>query len=200
MAVAERDLTVAENAAPIPWRCSREPFYQMGELGWFEGQRVMLIGGEILAMPAMGNWHRATVTLASQTLRAVFGDGFFVCERSPFETGEATDPEPDIAVIAGQIRDYANRGLTEAALIVEVSDSTLDYDRREKAPLNARAGVQEYWIINLKASQVEVHRQPLPPEQSLGLGYTDIEAYRKGQSLQALAANGANFSVSDLLP
>jgi Uma2 family endonuclease len=56
----------------------------------------------------------------------------------------------------------------------------MEFDRRTKAPLYARAGIDDYWIVNLNASQVEVHRQPLPPDQIFGSGYTDVKTYRTG--------------------
>lgn len=201
MAVAELKAPPATSAEePRTYRWTRDQFYEMGEMGLFEGQRVILVEGEILAMPAMGNLHRTSVTLASRTLDKAFGEGYFVSVQCPFDIGEATDPEPDIAVIAGQIRDYATRGLTQAALIVEVSDTTLDFDRRTKAPLYAGAGIEEYWIINLKAAQVEVYRQPIPPGQIFGTGYTDVKTYQTGQSIPPMAKPDRQIAVADLLP
>ncbi len=200
MAVAEHELAAAEQAHPAPWRCPREQFKQIGEPGMFVGQHVMLFEGEIVATPAMGDRHRTGVTLASRTLDKAFGESYFVSVQCPFDIGEATDPEPDTAVIAGQIRDDANQGLTQAALIVEVSDTTLDFDRRTKAPLYAGAGIEEYWIINLKAAQVEVHHQPLPPGQISGRGYRDVRTYQKGRSITPPAKPDVSVAVDDLLP
>ena len=105
MAVAERESTTPAQAAeewtPQPYRWTREQFYQMGDLGLFEGRRAILVEGEILDMPAMGNTHRHILTLASDVLREVFGPGFFVSAQCPFDIGRATDPEPDIAIIRG---------------------------------------------------------------------------------------------------
>jgi Uma2 family endonuclease len=200
MAVVERDLTAVEQVSPAPWKCSREHFQQMGELGMFVGQHVMLFEGSIVAMPAMGDRHRTGVILTARVLERAFGDDYFVSVQCPFDIGKATDPEPDIAVIPGQIRDYATRGLTQAALILEVSDTTLDFDRRTKAPLYAGAGIEDYWIINLNAAQIEVYRQPLPPDQIFGTGYTDVKTYRKGQSIELLAKPRVQVLVDDLLP
>lgn len=200
MAVAERDLVTVEQISPAPWKCSREHFQQMGELGMFVGQHVMLFDGDIVAMPAMGTQHRTAVILASDLLRDLFDGGHFVSVQCPFDIGKATDPEPDIAVIAGQIRDYVTCGLTQAALIIEVSDTTLDFDRRTKAPLYAGAGIEDYWIVNLNSAQVEVHRQPLPPDQIFGLGYADVKTYRPGELIEPLARSGIQVLVDDLLP
>lgn len=210
MAIAEREIVhvtaptdvAVEESRPAPWRCTRDQFHQMGEEGLFKGQRVILIEGEILIMPPVGNLHSGIVTLASEVLRDLFGAGFFVSEEKPFDVGKATDPQPDIAVIAGTIRDYFSRGLTEAALIVEVSHSTLSYDRREKASLYASAGVADYWIINIdqKPAQIEVHRQPVPDEaQPHGFGYRDRTVHQGGDIIQPLAS-AKPVAVSALIP
>ncbi len=135
--------------------------------------------------------HRHILTLASDVLRGLFGVGFFVSAQCPFDIGRATDPEPDIAIIRGTLGDYRGRGLTEAALIVEVSDTTLAYDRREKASLYAMAGVTDYWIINVaqEPAQIEVHRSPASDEaQPFGFGYRERTIHRGGEITLPLAA------------
>jgi Uma2 family endonuclease len=207
MAVAERELITPapeteEQWTPQPYRWTREQFYQMGDLGLFEGRRAILVEGEILAMPAMGNTHRHILTLASDVLRDLFGSGFFVSAQCPFDIGRATDPEPDIAIIRGSLGDYRGRGLTEAALIVEVSDTTLAYDRSGKASLYAMAGVTDYWIINIdqEPGQIEVHRQPVPDEaQPFSFGYREKTVHRAGEIIQPLASPKP-VAVSALLP
>jgi len=89
--------------------------------------------------------------------------------------------------------------LTEAALIVEVSDSTLGYDRGDKARLYASAGVEDYWIINLQTPQLEVHRQPIMDGRDFG-GYRDVRTLRAGQAVAPLARPEAQVAVADLLP
>jgi len=212
MAIAEREVAAPvqetekdradEDFVPQPYRWTREQFHEIGEARMFEGHRVMLIEGEILVMPPIGDLHRTVVTLAGYVLREVFREGFFVSEQSPFNIGKATDPQPDIVVIAGNVRDYLESGLTEAALMVEVSDSTLSYDRSKKASLYAKAGVADYWIINIdhKPPQVEVHRQPRPDDtQPFGFGYGEKTVHQSGEIIQPLAAPHP-VAVSALLP
>ncbi|MGI4791878.1 MAG: Uma2 family endonuclease [Janthinobacterium lividum] len=207
MAIAERELaapkqSMDEHPVPQPYFWTREQFHQIGETGLFEGQRVILMEGEILAMPPIGNMHRTIVTIAGDVMRAAFGTGFFVSEEKPFDVGEATDPQPDIAVIEGTLRDYLYQGLTKAALIVEVSDSTINYDRGNKASLYAKAEVADYWIINLdhKPPQVEVHRQPIGDEtQRYGFSYSEKTVHQSGAIIQPLAAPNP-VAVSALLP
>ncbi len=209
MAIAEREVAtpvqsvsedIDETFVPKPYRWTREQFYEMGDAGLFEGRRSILINGEILSMPAMKEAHRASLILADQALREAFGSQFFLSMQCPFDIGDATDPEPDIAVIRGGIRDFTGRGLTEAALIVEVSDTTYAYDRREKASLYASAGVQDYWIIRLKTRQLEVRRQPVPDEaQPFGFGYSELTVHDSGTLVQPLSAPHP-VAVSALLP
>ncbi len=209
MAIAEREVGVSlpqaeafmeEGFAPSPYRWTREQFHQVGEARLFEGHRVLLVEGEILVMPPIGDRHRTIVTLVGEALRGAFEEGFFVSEEKPFDIGRATDPQPDLAVIKGNIRDFMESGLTEAALIVEVSDSTYEYDHSKKASLYASAAVQDYWIIRLKTREVEVYRQPQPDDaQHYKFGYGEKTVYQGGEIIQPLAAPNP-VAVSALLP
>ena len=211
MAIAEREVVVSapqaevfmkEDFVPPPYRWTCEQFHQLGEARLFEGERVILMEGEILVMPPIGDLHAGIVTVASAVLRDVFGSGFFVREEKPFDVGSATDPQPDIAVVAGTMRDFLFRGITDAALIVEVSDSTITYDQSKKASLYAKAGVMDYWIINLdhKPPQVEVYRQPQPDDaQPFGFGYGEKTVHQSGEIIQPLEAP-IPVAVSMLLP
>ena len=212
MAVAEREIITTKQAEagvsafkdsmPHLFRWTRDQFHQMREARLFDGQRVILIEGEILVMPPIGNLHRGIVTLASAVLRDVFGPSVFVSEEKPFGIGNATDPLPDIAVVAGSMRNFIYQSITEAALIVEVSDSTLAYDRSRKAGLYAKAGVQDYWIINLAQAppQIEIYRRPQPDEsQHYGFGYGESTIHQSGEIVQPLSGPGP-VAVSALLP
>ena len=203
MAVAERELTAPvykQNPVIQPYRWTCEQFHALGEEGRFEGQRVILMEGEIIAMPPMKAPHQTAVSLAAEAVRTAFGTGFFAREQGPFDIGETTDPEPDVAVIAGTIRDFAAGHPSRAALIIEISDATLAYDRREKASLYAKAGVADYWIINVKARQVEVHRQPVEDTaQPYGFGYAEVTVYGAEAVIQPLAAPRP-VAVAALLP
>lgn len=205
MAIAEREVTgltqeIEEDFVPTPYVWTREQFYEIGDMGLFEGRRAILIEGEILAMPAMKDPHRTSLTLTDEALRQSFGSGFFPSIQCPFDIGKATDPEPDIAVIKGTIREYSGKGLTAAELIVEISDTTYAYDRREKASLYASAGIQDYWIVRLKTRQVEVYRQPKADEtQPFGFGYSVTTVHSSGEIIQPLASSNP-VAVSALLP
>ena len=205
MAIAEREIItpvqdIEEDYVPKPYRWTREQFNEIGDMGLFEGRRAILVEGEILAMPAMKDLHRTCLTLADYALREAFNPGCFVSVQCPFDIGKATDPEPDLAVIKGSVRDYSGQGLTAAELIVEVSDTTYAYDRREKASLYASAGVEDYWIIRLKTRELEVYRQPQPDEtQPFGFGYREKTVHQSGEVIQPLGSPNP-VAVSALLP
>jgi Uma2 family endonuclease len=121
--------------------------------------------------------------------------------QSPFDAGEPSEPEPDIAVIPGNVRDYKTAHPTMAVLIVEVADTSLLYDRTIKASLYAKAGIGEYWIVNLVDYQVEVHRHPAPmPEQTYGFGYTSVTTCKAPDTITPLAAPHMTIAVAELLP
>jgi Uma2 family endonuclease len=121
--------------------------------------------------------------------------------QAPLHLGPRSAPEPDAAVVPGGPRDYTATGHpTTALLIVEVSDTTLSYDRGRKASLYARAGIADYWILNL-VQQLEVHRWPVPdPTQHYRHGYADVLILTPQDHIAPLAAPKKRVAVADLLP
>jgi Uma2 family endonuclease len=184
---------------PTPRRWTREEYYRMGELGLFHGQRVELIEGEIMVLSPQ-NWpHTSTVARVEEVLRRVLGTAFWVRTQFPLNLS-TSDPEPDVSVVAGRLQDYSDHPTT-AVLIVEVSDSTLAYDRTRKASLYARAGIADYWIVNLVNNQVEVHRDPRPdPAQFYGHGYASVIVLVPPAVVNPLASPQVSLAIADLLP
>jgi Uma2 family endonuclease len=175
-------------------------YYKMAEVGLFEGKRVELIEGRIIEMSPVGSKHATAVTLASDCLREAFNKNYFVRVQCPIDLGQQSAPEPDLAIIKGNIRDFSTAHPTTAALIVEVSDTTLHYDRKEKASLYARAGMKDYWIINLNDRRLEVYRKPIKDaSQPLGFGYSEIRILTEADSIKSLSAK-SEIAVAELLP
>ncbi len=175
------------------WR--RDEYEKMIARGIFApGERVELVDGEIRNMTPQGSLHATAVSLAEDALRTLFASGFVVRSQLPLALDPRSEPEPDIAVVKGKPRDYRDAHPSTAILIVEIADTTLEYDRGRKGNLYARAGVADYWIVNLIESCVEVNRDP------------DLEGYRTshrllpGACLSPLALPGTSFSVATLLP
>jgi len=184
---------------PTPRRWTRAEYYQLGEMGLFHGQRVELIEGEIMVLSPQ-NWpHTLTVARVEAALRRVLGTGFWVRTQFPLNLS-TSDPEPDVSVVAGRLEDYSDHPTT-AVLLVEVSDSSLGYDRTRKASLYARASIADYWIVNLVDNQVEVRRDPhRDPSQPYGHGYASVTVLVPPAVVNPLAAPQVSLAVADLLP
>jgi Uma2 family endonuclease len=188
-------------AGPRPRRWTREEYYRLAELGLFRGQRVMLIDGEILLMSHAAAPHAAATTLTEDALRGAFGAGFTVRVQQPLELGRSSDPEPDLAVVGGGPRDYAAAHPTSALLIVEVADTSLAFDRTDKASLYAAAGILDYWIVNLIDRQLEIRRSPRPDHaQPFGAGYVILTVHSPSDVVAPLSVPQAQIPVADLLP
>ena len=189
-------------AVPGPRRWSRADYYRLGELGFFDGQRVELIGGQIIEMTPEGPRHAALSEVVRRALEAVFPPGrYHVRSDKPLALGRWDEPEPDAAVVEGEPRDYLDAHPTGALLVVEVSDTTLAYDRGEKADLYAAAGIADYWIVSLRERIVEVCRQPaLHAESKTAYRYAERRYLTPGEAIAPLAAPDRSVPVAGLLP
>jgi Uma2 family endonuclease len=187
---------------PTPLRWTRDDYYRLCEAEWFQGRRVQLIDGEIIEMPAQKNWHALGVTLTQDALRAAFGPDFWVRVQMSLDLSPHSVPDPDLAVVPGSPRSHQTASNpTSALLVVEVSETTLAYDRGRKASLYAAAGIADYWIVNLVHRQLEVHRDPVPDDtQPFGFRYASRSVVDAAGQASPLAAPQASIAVADLLP
>ncbi len=183
-------------------RWSREEYERMVERGIFApGDRVELIAGEVLTTTPQGSAHATALMLTSEALRAAFGSKAHVRSQLPLALDPVSEPEPDVAVVAGSPREYRDAHPSSALLVVEISDTTLAYDREQKGSLYAGAELADYWIVNLLDRRVEVLRDPAPmPEAGHSRSYRSVRQYRTGEFLTPLAAPEARIAVADLLP
>ena len=178
---------------------TRDKYYQMAELGFFDGKRVELIEGEIIEMSPMKSLHATALTLLIEVLRLSFSKEFIIRSQLPMSFSRASEPEPDVAVVQGTIRAYTAAHPKTAELIIEVSDSTIRYDRTKKAGLYAKNKIQEYWILNVKNRSLEVYRRPIR-DKKLGFVYTEIQILTEKDSVSPLSAPDAKVKVADILP
>ena len=180
---------------------TRDEYQRLADLGFFEGRRVELIEGQVMDMAAMSSPHATAVDLVDAALKAVFDAGYYVRQQKPFVISDISEPEPDVAVVPGTIRDYAKAHPTTAALLVEVADTSVSYDRSVKGSLYAKAGIADYWILNLVQRQLEVYRQPVADDEApYGWRYGEVMTYSPGQAVAPLAAVNGRVAVEDLLP
>jgi Uma2 family endonuclease len=181
-----------------PWTVTE--FHRIGDLGVFEGTNVILIEGEILEMPAAGGAHDVALMFVDELVRKFVPPGFSVRNQMSLVLGQSTDPIPDLAVAPGSGRDFLQKPTT-AALVVEVSDSSLDYDMDDKASLYASAGIADYWVVDLVHRQLVVMRNPVADAtRRFGFGYAAVTTLAIGQSASPLTAPGAAVAVADLMP
>jgi Uma2 family endonuclease len=185
---------------PRPHRWTRTEYCRMAEAGLFDGRRVELIDGEVLDMPPQKNWHFVAVKLVEDALTLAFGPSYWARTQGPLTLGLASEPEPDVAVVLGSPREFSSHPTT-ALLVVEVSDTTLAYDRGRKASLYAQAGIADYWIVNLIDRQLEVYRDPAADSsQPYGFGYGSKAILTTTEFVSPLAAPQARIGVADMLP
>lgn len=179
-------------------RFTRSEYWRMAALGILApDERVELVEGEILVKSPQGSRHTTVVHACADELRDAFGAGFYVRIRSPLAIDPDSEPEPDVAVVAGSLDDHVHEHPKTAALVVEVADTTLRLDRR-KAAIYARAKVQEYWIANLVDGVLEVHRNPEESANGEWI-YAEVRRLKSPGTVEPLAAPGVKLSVSDLL-
>ena len=183
-------------------RWTRQEYERMAAQGVFApGERVELIEGEIVRMTPQASPHATAVGLTQDVVIRIFPQGFIVRVQLPLALESHSMPEPDIAVILGSRRDYRHTHPTTAVLVVEVADTTLPFDRIEKASLYAAAGIQDYWVLNLVDRVLEVYRDPGPqPGTPFGHGYRTIRRLGPDDRVAPLAAPAAHLTVGDLLP
>ncbi len=181
------DTPHASSAEPHVRRWTRAQYYHMADLGWFTGARVELIDGQVMDMTPQKNAHAVGIGKCDDALRAVFGVEFWIRMHLPLAVDASSEPELDLVVVPGRPRDYEAHPTT-ALLVAEISDTTVAHDRH-KAGLYARAGVGDYWIINVADRQLEVFRNPQPDEWApFGHQYSEQQVLRAPASIAPLVA------------
>src|SRR5262245_55613474 len=181
------------------WR--RVEYERLVDLGLFVGERLELLDGVLVVREPQGSPHAAIAEKVGRILAAAFGGGWHARRHSPVALGDFSEPEPDVAVVAGEPDDYIAAHPSSPALVVEVADSSLRLDRRFKAAIYARAGLREYWIVNLVDRAVEVYREPQAPAGAAeDWSYGSIELLRPPSQVTPLAAPHTSIPVADLIP
>jgi Uma2 family endonuclease len=180
------------DAAPL-WRMSVDRYHEMIEAGVLgPDDRVELLEGLLVDKMTIDPPHRIATRLTRLALESAVPEGWYVEEQKPLTFADS-EPEPDVAVIRGDTRQYRDRhpGPADVMLVVEVSDASLRRDRKVKKRIYARAGIPLYWIVNLVERCVEVY------SESGDGDYARCEIYHAGQN--APTPFGA-VPVSALLP
>ena len=159
-------------------------------------ERVELIEGRILTMSPKGIMHAACNDKASEYLSKVLGNRVIVRNQNPVNLGDDTEPEPDLVLVAPQDRRYFDHHpiASEILLILEIADSSLEYDRHMKSLLYAKAGIMQYCLLSLQSRELEDYRDPSAD------GYRSKQTYRSDQSFNLVGFTDMAIPVSELLP
>ena len=161
-----------------------------------ENHNVELIRGEIVHKMPKGDQHTSCLKRLTQHFYEMAGNLATMSVQDPILLTDS-EPEPDFAVLVRRADFYASGKPRPADiyLVVEVADTSLDYDREVKGPLYAENGIAEYWIVNLVDRCLEVHRQPQP-----GGTYADVRTVRAGDSVTLALLPTVTVLVADLIP
>ena len=154
----------------------------------------------IVAEP-QGSRHFAALRATQEALRVAFGDGWEIRGQGPIALDDESEPEPDLAVVPGTFRDYRAAHPSSPSLVIEISETSLALDRAHKGSLYARAGLADYWIVNLAEQSLEVHRDPgADPAAPFGWRYRSVEVLRGDALVSPLALSSASIRVRDVFP
>jgi Uma2 family endonuclease len=186
--------------APLtPHRFTRVEFDRLVDLGVFHGEALELVGGLLVVAEPQGSYHASAVGAVGDALRAILPPGWLVRVQMPVALDDQSEPEPDLAVVPGAWADYRADHPTRPALVVEVAETSLAFDRGEKASLYAHGGVRDYWIVNLVDRVLEVFRDPeQDPTASHGSRYRSIERLGLGGVVSLLEMPSVRVHVSNL--
>ncbi len=174
-----------------------EEYYRMAEVGILHPEeRVELICGEIVPMAPIGPQHNSGVIRLTEAFVALFRGVFVVMPQGSIRLNQYTEPEPDIALLKPRADYYADSLPTPDDLVIaiEVSDSTLAYDREVKVNLYAQASIPETWIMNLVDDCIEAFTGPGPE------GYANHAVYHRGDRISPSTLPDVDFAVEVLLP
>lgn len=163
----------------------------MVELGLFEGERVELLYGVIVRMSPKGAPHDSAIDRLNERLVVALAGRATVRIQNAFAASDGSEPEPDVAVVPRA--EYRKEHPSQAFLIIEVADSSLETDRGTKARLYAECGVEEYWIVNVRDGLVEVQSEIVRGS------YARVIPYRAGSSIRLAHFADIEIAVNDLL-
>ena len=183
-------------------RWTRVEYDRLIDLGVFQhGDPIELIGGELLVAEPQGAPHYTSIQKTARALERAFGPSWTVRTQGPMGLDEESEPEPDVAVVPGEPDDYGSAHPARADLVVEVSESSLAFDRGHKGSVYARAGLLDYWIVNLVEAVLEVYREPAPDAAApFGASYARREVLDPSGQVSPLAAPHARIHVRGLFP
>jgi len=191
--------TNPETVASVPKkrRFTVAEYYRMGEVGILgPDERVELVEGEIIVMPPIGPGHADSVDNFIDIFAVHAPDRYRIRIQNPIHLDDGSEPQPDVALLRRRPEGYAAAHPTPAdvLLVIEVVDSSLDFDRSVKAQVYGRAGIPETWVRNLPEDCIERFTEPGPE------GYAHHTVHRRGETLAPVSLPDLELPVDELLP
>lgn len=192
-----KDTTIRDTGIRT-WKWTRDDFHRAAQIGFFApDERFELFEGEVIEKMGENPPHASTIRRCRIALESIFEPmGAFLSIQSPIVLSDESEPEPDLAVVRGEVSAFDARHPSpeDILLLVEVSDATLAFDRGRKASRYALAGIAEYWILNLPERRLEAFRMPLNGTYQvvLSLGET--------QTISPLSAPQSSIAIAEVLP
>jgi Uma2 family endonuclease len=174
-----------------------QDYHRMSEMGILDpNERTELIAGQITLMVAKGTPHVITLQLLASGLLGQIGTTALIRTQDPIHLDDSSEPEPDLVIVRGEILDYIDRHPqpTDIHLLVEVADSTLSYDCQVKDKVYAKAGIPEYWVIDIKNRQVHIFSDPQ------ATGYASQLILAESQTVSLFAFPAVIMPIGSILP
>jgi len=171
-------------------------YYRMAEAGILsEDDRVELIEGEIVIMSPIGSPHSACIDRLTRLLVYGAGEAAIVRVQNPIHLSDYSEPQPDLCLLKPREDFYADHHPTpsDVLIVIEVADTSLAYDQTVKATLYAKAGIAEYWLVDLNHDLITVYTQPVNGY------YRNSQRFGRGDSLSSAAIPGLTLTVDDML-
>ena len=183
-------------AAPTRRRFTVAEYYAMADAGILsENDRVELLNGDIIAMPPIGDWHAAKVRLFANTMPPALQGRGMISVQGPVRLDDESEPQPDVMLLQWRDDFYAtgHPRPADVLLLIEVSDTTVDYDRSAKLAAYAEAGIPEVWITNRRDRRIESYTEPVGNE------YSSVRHYGPGESIAPQAFPDVMLEVSRII-
>ena len=178
------------------FRLNVSQYHQMSEASILsENDKVELINGEIIEMSPIGRRHTACVNRLNSVFSQLLGKKVIIAVQNPIILNNLSEPQPDIALLKPRA-DFYESGHPQPQdifLLIEVADSSLEYDRDVKIPLYASSGITEVWLVDIYEQVIIVYRYPSEN------GYSDIQKLSRGEKMSIQAFPEVNLVVDDIL-
>ena len=190
--------------AGAPYRFTVEQYHEMIDAGILgENDRIEFLEGGILHMSPKGPRHVFAVQELAARLAPLLPADWHLRTQDPLTLADS-EPEPDLAIVRGARRDYAARhpGAAEVGLVIEVADSSLEFDRSVKLRIYAAAGIAVYWVVNLDQQSIEVYRELAPVTGGARAAYSARQQFGAADAVSVCIAGReiGKIAVAEIVP